>query len=84
MLHVLNDVNKQVSGAFDTCEFQKGKCSKLYLTEAYSALTKFSSSDLSSFYFDIVKDSLYNDAANDLRRRSTQSAMFQVLIARLI
>lgn len=43
--------------------------------EFYSDLHMFCSNDLSAFYFDIRKDSLYCDALNDVKRRSAQTVM---------
>ena len=44
----------------------------------YSELHTFCSSDLSSFYFDIRKDSLYCDALNDEKRRATRTVLNEV------
>ena len=38
----------------------------------------FMSADLSSFYLDIAKDTLYCDAVNSLRRRQMQSVIYKV------
>lgn len=43
--------------------------------EFYSELHTFCSNDLSAFYFDIRKDSLYCDALDDFKRRSAQTVM---------
>jgi isoleucyl-tRNA synthetase len=44
----------------------------------YSELHTFCSSDLSAFYFDIRKDSLYCDGFNDDKRRSTRTVLYEV------
>ena len=44
----------------------------------YSELHTFCSSDLSAFYFDIRKDSLYCDALNDDKRRATRTVLNEV------
>jgi len=45
----------------------------------YRLLYDFCSLDLSSYYFDILKDTLYTAAKDSFLRRSAQSAMFYVL-----
>ena len=44
----------------------------------YSELHTFCSSDLSAFYFDIRKDSLYCDDFNDIKRRSSRTVLYEV------
>ena len=52
----------------------------------FNALNQFCAVDLSSLYVDITKDRMYCDAADSLRRRSSQTAMYQVFdaLARLL
>jgi isoleucyl-tRNA synthetase len=45
---------------------------------AMTALHEFCAVDLSAFYFDIRKDSLYCDTADSLRRRATRTVMEQL------
>ena len=45
------------------------------------AINDFCVVDLSSFYLDILKDRLYCEAPNGLRRRSAQTALFLILDA---
>ena len=45
------------------------------------AVNDFCVVDLSSFYFDILKDRLYCEEADGLRRRSAQTALFLILDA---
>lgn len=47
----------------------------------YHALNNFCSVDLSSLYFDIVKDRLYCCGRNSRERRSAQTAMYEILSA---
>ncbi|MBI5506601.1 MAG: isoleucine--tRNA ligase [Deltaproteobacteria bacterium] len=47
----------------------------------FHALNNFCSVDLSSLYFDIVKDRLYTSAADSKARRSAQTAMHAILLA---
>lgn len=52
------------------------KCLKTFsLADFYSDLHIFCTNELSAFYFDIRKDSLYCDSENDLKRRSAQTVM---------
>ncbi len=46
---------------------------------AYLEIVRFEGDDLSSFYFDALKDRLYSSAAGASRRRSAQSALFYIL-----
>jgi isoleucyl-tRNA synthetase len=48
------------------------------LHDAYVALTRFDTDDLSRFYLDALKDRLYSSAAGEQRRRSAQSALLQI------
>jgi isoleucyl-tRNA synthetase len=48
------------------------------LHDAYLALQKFDSDDLSAFYVDALKDRLYTSAPDSARRRSAQSAVFEI------
>jgi isoleucyl-tRNA synthetase len=41
----------------------------------YQKVSQFIAVELSSIYHDVIKDRLYTDAANSLRRRSTQTAL---------
>ncbi|MFT4570234.1 MAG: isoleucyl-tRNA synthetase [Hyphomicrobiaceae bacterium] len=66
------------------------RCAKGYeeyeFRAVFSALVNFCSVDLSSLYFDILKDRLYCSPADAQLRRSAQSAMYEVLsaLARII
>ncbi len=48
------------------------------LHEAYLAIQRFDKEDLSAFYGDALKDRLYSSAPNAPRRRSAQSALFEI------
>jgi isoleucyl-tRNA synthetase len=48
------------------------------LHDAYIALQKFDSDDLSAFYVDALKDRLYTSAPDSHRRRSAQSAVLEL------
>ncbi|GAA6059397.1 hypothetical protein JCM10212_003629 [Sporobolomyces blumeae] len=59
MLHELHTLDRTVREAFATYQFNR----------AYQALAAFSNSTLSSFYFDVTKDTLYADSRESLPRR---------------
>ena len=69
-VHHLNGVVRRGFEAFD---FQG----------VFQALFQFATVDLSAFWFDVRKDSLYCDAATDLRRRSVRTVM-DAVFARLV
>lgn len=49
--------------------------------QVYQLIHHFCTVFLSQFYFDICKDRLYTEAPNALRRRSSQTVMYEILIA---
>ncbi len=76
MLHRLREVILEVTDAFDKYQFYR----------FYQTIQNFCVVDLSNFYLDIAKDSLYISTAQGLRRRSTQTVLYHVLetLTRLI
>ncbi len=54
--------------SYDAFEFHK----------AYRAIYDFAASDLSSLYFDVLKDRLYTSATRSKARRSGQTALYKV------
>ena len=69
ILHRLNEVVEDVISDFDRYEFFK----------FYQVLQNFCVVDLSSFYFDIAKDTLYTAAPKSINRRSIQTVFAQLL-----
>ena len=67
----LNALIEKVFAAYDEYEFHT----------VSHAINDFCVVDLSSFYFDIIKDRLYCDDAEGLPRRSAQTAIFLILDA---
>ena len=61
---------KNVNASFETYEFYK----------YFQHLQNFASTDLSSFYLDIVKDRLYTQGKKSLSRRACQTVMFEILM----
>jgi isoleucyl-tRNA synthetase len=47
----------------------------------YHGVNKFCVTEMSAFYLDVVKDCLYAELPDDARRRSTQTALYQILNA---
>lgn len=77
ILHRLQDLIVRVKEDFDRFEFFK----------YYQLLQNFCVVDLSSFYFDIVKDRLYTGAKNSRSRRAVQTTLnelLQVLVRLLV
>jgi isoleucyl-tRNA synthetase len=68
VLHRLKELDILLKKAVDSYTFQA----------FYSELNTFCSSDLSAFYFDIRKDSLYCDNANNEVRRSARTVLYEV------
>ncbi len=61
---------KNVNASFETYEFYK----------YFQYLQNFASTDLSSFYLDIVKDRLYTQGKKSVSRRACQTVMFEILM----
>ncbi|PXA89741.1 isoleucine--tRNA ligase, partial [Nostoc sp. 3335mG] len=65
VLHLLGELDTELRAAAEAYEFNR-----------YArALTDFANEDLSAFFFDIRKDSLYCDAADDVRRRAYRTVL---------
>jgi isoleucyl-tRNA synthetase len=65
VLHRLTEMDKLVRKAVDDFQFHS----------LFAELTNFCSLDLSAFYFDVRKDSLYCDHPSDPRRRAARTVM---------
>src|SRR6476659_9182128 len=65
MLHVASELDKQLRRAVDDFDFN----------HYVRALTDFANEDLSAFYFDIRKDSLYCDAPSSAKRRAYRTVL---------
>ena len=65
VLHLLGTLDTELRSAAEAYEFNR-----------YArALTDFANEDLSAFFFDIRKDSLYCDASEDVRRRAYRTVL---------
>ena len=65
------EVLDRITHAYDTYEFH----------QVYHLVVNFCGVELSSIYFDILKDRLYTAAKKSVERRSSQSAMWLILSA---
>jgi len=68
ILATLEDVKNSVIDSFEKFDF----------SSAMNKIMTFMSSDMSSFYLDITKDTLYCNGVNSLRRRQVQSVIYKV------
>ena len=68
-LHKLQVLTEKVTQAFEDYEFYK----------YYQLMQNFAAIDLSSLYFDIIKDRLYTAGKDSLTRRSSQTALYEIL-----
>ena len=73
VLHLLGMLDVELKAAAEAFEFNR------YLR----LLTDFAQEDLSAFYFDIRKDSLYCDAPSDIKRRAART-VFDILFHALV
>jgi len=69
VLHRLSVLDEEIKTAYAKFDFKT----------AWRKAMDFASLDLSAFYLDIRKDSLYCDAPSDLRRRAARTVMNDVL-----
>jgi isoleucyl-tRNA synthetase len=67
-LHRMAEVTRDCLCAYDRYEFHR----------VSQIAHQFASMDLSAFYFDVLKDTLYAEAANSRKRRSAQTAVYRI------
>ena len=72
-LHRLQGLVRRVRLAYQRFEFHK----------IYHAIHNFCVVDLSAFYLDVLKDRLYVSAAGSRKRRSAQTALFEITVSLL-
>ncbi len=70
-LHRLQVLIEKTLAAYDAYEFHS----------VHHAIHRFCVVELSNFYLDITKDTLYAELPNDKQRRSVQTVMYQILDA---
>ncbi|KAI8363715.1 isoleucine--tRNA ligase [Mortierella sp. GBAus27b] len=71
MLGEVYQFSKNVTAGYDELMFNK----------VYTQLLYFTNTTLSSFYLDVIKDSLYSDPEKSSQRRSIQTVLFHTLNA---
>ena len=69
ILHRLSEFNGKSLSSYDAFEF----------SGVHHNLSTFLPNDLSSFYFDIIKDRLYCDLEGSTKRRSTLTVLYHIL-----
>jgi isoleucyl-tRNA synthetase len=62
-------LERDVAAAYEQCEFHV----------AYQRLSQFIAVELSAVYHDVIKDRLYTDPAQSVRRRSTQTTLHRLV-----
>ena len=68
-LHRLEEVRQKVTNAYENYEFHI----------LYHTIHNFCTVDLSSFYLDVLKDTMYAEKENNVARRSAQTAIYEIL-----
>lgn len=68
MLHRLAETIDEVTAAYEEFDYPR----------VFQTLQRFCAVDLSAFYFDVLKDRLYCDATDDLRRRGAQTVLWEI------
>ncbi len=70
-----NEITRRVRDAYERYDF----------TDVYHAIYSFCTIEMSSLYFDIIKDRLYTSRARSVERRSAQTALHEIVsrLARL-
>ncbi|KAI9258793.1 Isoleucyl-tRNA synthetase [Phascolomyces articulosus] len=71
MLHELFEFGERVTNAYDNFAFNR----------ATHHIQHFTTNNLSAFYFDVVKDRLYNNPSDAFARRTAQTVLYHVLRA---
>lgn len=71
ILHRLAELDQLVRQAYNDYDFKR----------IFHALTNFMNIDLSAFYFDIRKDTLYCDAPSSLRRRACRTVLHELFMS---
>jgi isoleucyl-tRNA synthetase len=69
ILGEFSKLEQEVIAAYDKYEFHV----------VYQKISQFVAVELSSIYHDVIKDRMYTDPANSLRRRSTQTALHRLV-----
>lgn len=71
MMHALNNFIKDVRNSYEHYEY----------SEIYKRVNHFVTFTLSNYYLDFTKDILYIEKENDLKRRSVQTVLYEIVNA---
>ena len=69
ILNIFSAIEKDVIAAYDRSEFHL----------VYQKISQFITIELSAIYHDAIKDRMYTDKADSLRRRSTQTTLYYLV-----
>jgi len=69
-LNMVRNRHQTIQAAYESFEFHK----------VYHTLHNLCTTDLSSYYLDIIKDRVYVNGATSLKRRSAQTALYHMLL----
>jgi len=69
ILSELAQLEREVAAAYERCEFHV----------VYQRLSQFIAVELSAVYHDVIKDRMYTDPADSIRRRSTQTTLHRLV-----
>ncbi|KAF8936331.1 hypothetical protein BGZ47_009554 [Haplosporangium gracile] len=70
-----------LSEVYQFCKNVNAGYDELMFNKVYGQLQHFSSTTLSSFYLDVIKDTLYSNSESSPARRAIQTVLFHVLTA---
>ncbi|KAG0283633.1 hypothetical protein BGZ96_011972 [Linnemannia gamsii] len=70
-----------LSEVYQFCKNVNAGYDELMFNKVYGQLQYFSSTTLSSFYLDVIKDTLYSNSSSSPARRAIQTVLFHVLTA---
>lgn len=70
ILESFSKLESTVVEAYENCEFHT----------VYQMISQFAAVELSAIYHDIIKDRLYTDGSDSQRRRSSQTALYTILV----
>ncbi|KAF9349085.1 hypothetical protein BGX34_002061 [Mortierella sp. NVP85] len=70
-----------LSEVYQFCKSVNAGYDEFMFNKVFGQLQYFTSTTLSAFYLDVIKDTLYSDAENSSGRRSVQTVLFHVLTA---
>ncbi|KAL6046055.1 isoleucine-tRNA ligase [Balamuthia mandrillaris] len=78
--HDLSSLDKYfLHRLYQFSQLAKQDYDSFHFSKVYSSLINFASVDMSAFYLDIIKDRLYSESTNGLKRRSCQTVMHSAL-----